>query len=131
MSVIDAWPFQQAIYSAVAAAVAAEGLEVFDHIPTNPPAEYIRLEGFDIANASSKDTERGRHSVMIRVISRPVAGATSTSGQSRIHALCDLVHAAVKDLTHGRGRMNFEYKNVESGEDGATDSGVLRYTITI
>jgi hypothetical protein len=131
MTVADAWPLQQAVYSAVAAAVASEGIPVLDHTPTNPPDEFVRLDGMNIDDASFKDTERGRHSVIIGFFARPVDAATSTRGQARVHEILGLIHAAVKDLTYGRGRMNFEYKSVDSGEDGITTSGMLRYTIHV
>lgn len=131
MAVSDAWPFQQAVYSAVSAALASEGLAVFDHVPTNPPKEFVRLEGFDINDASWKDTERGRHPVMIRVVTRPVDDTETTLGQKRLHDLSALIHDAIKDLRYGRGRMQFEFKNVESDDDGATMMALLRYTIVI
>lgn len=131
MTVSDAWPLQQAVYSAIAAAVASEGVQIFDHTPTNPPDEFIRIDGLNISDASWKDTERGRHSVMISFYTRPVAGSGSSPGKKRIHEILALVHVALKDLTYGRGRMNFEFKDVDSGEDGATNSGMLRYTITV
>lgn len=131
MTVSDAWPLQQTVYSAVAGAMAAEGVEVFDHVPTNPPAEYVRLEGSNIDDTSWKDTERGRHSVVISAFTRPVGTAVSSVGQSRVKALCGLIHDAVKDLRHGKGRMQFEFMNVESDNDGVTSMGMLRYTIIL
>ncbi|MCG8668916.1 MAG: hypothetical protein MI867_05845 [Pseudomonadales bacterium] len=134
MAVSDAWPLQQAVYSVIVAALAdaSESIQVFDHVPHNAPTEHIRLEGFDVADDSFKDTERGRHPVMIGFFRRQVsADTTHERGQQRVHEVLDIIHGAVKDLRHGRGRMQFEFKDVETGEQGVSERGTLRYTITI
>lgn len=134
MAVTDAWPLQQAVYSAIVAALADAGetIPVFDFVPQNAETEHIRLDGFDVADESSKDTERGRHPVMIGFYRRQVSSDTPHArGQKRVHEVLDIIHAAVKDLRHGRGRMQFEFKDVETGEQGVSERGTLRYTITI
>lgn len=134
MAVTDAWPLQQAVYQAIVAALSDAGqtISIFDHVPQNAPTEHIRLEGFDVADDSFKDTERGRHPVMIGFFRRQVSPDTPHErGQKRVHQVLDIIHGAVKDLRHGRGRMQFEFKDVETGDDGVSERGTLRYTITI
>lgn len=131
MTVADAWPLQQQVYSTVAAAVAAEGLTVVDHVPTNPPDEFVRLDGLNIDDDSWKDSERGRHAFMIHFFVRPTSQGATTRGFGRVHTILAMIHAAVLAMTYNGKRPNFEYKNVDPDEDGVTTHGVLRYTITI
>ena len=131
MAVSDAFALQQAVFAAVNAVMVAQKVPVFDHQPMDAPQEFVRLDGMTIADESSKDTERGRHGIVIGFWMRPVEGLTSQRGFQRIHAITTILHDAVKDLRHGRGRMQFEFKDVEAGDDGASAYGTLRYTIVI
>lgn len=127
MPVSDSWPLAQAVEAAIKTALsnAGEDIKVVDYVLTSPPAEHIRLEGFDAAQTNmAKDTERTRHPVIVSYFK---AGAPP--GQKRVHAVLDIIHEALKDLRYQRGRMHFEYKDVESGNDKQVDRGMLRYTI--
>lgn len=131
MAVSDAFALQQAVFSAVDAVMVGQKVPVFDHQPTEPPQEFVRLDGMSVADESSKDTERGRHSMIIGFWMRPVKGVASQRGLRRVHEICAIIHDAVKDLRHGRGRMQFEFKDVDTDDDGASAYGTLRYTIII
>lgn len=131
MAVSDASALRLAVYNAISAARTSEGesestLPIYDHAPAAPPARFLRMEGFDIADDSFKDTERGRHSVQVAYFDS--AGAR---GQGAAMDVLNWVHVALKDLRVGRGRMQFEFMDVESGGEAEGDHGILRYTITI
>lgn len=134
MALSDAWPLQQSVFSAITTALADAGetIEIYDHVPTNAPREHIRLHGFDVRDDSWKDTERGRHPVMIGFYTKHADSSTPIArGQSRIHAVNSIIHGALKDLRHNGGRMQFEMSDVEMDDDGVTGRGTLRYTIII
>jgi hypothetical protein len=84
MTVEKGLDLQQAVFEVVSAAVAPlGGLSVFDHAPTDPPMEFIRLDGFSIGDESMKNAEIGRHSFVVSHFLRPVYEATHPRGQSR------------------------------------------------
>ncbi|MEL6310749.1 MAG: hypothetical protein AAFQ17_00025 [Pseudomonadota bacterium] len=127
MTVANAGPLQQAVFQAIEGALEASGqsIKVYDHVPTRAGDEFIRLEGIEAADASFKNEERARHSVQVSFFSR------ARRGQLRVKEVLGTIHNALKDLRFGRGRMQFEYMDVDLGTDTQGDSGALRYTITL
>lgn len=128
MTVAHALPLQQAVYQAVLAAVAP--LEVFDHPPTIPPAEFVRLDGFNINDMSMKNGEIGRHSFEVHHFLRPTTGGT-LRGQKRSKQILGQAHAAIMAATLCGTKANFEYLDVQPDEDGVSTHGRARYTIAL
>lgn len=131
MTVAKAFPLQVDVYNIVVAAVAAENLEIFDYAPSNPPDEFIRLDGFNVSDKSLKNKERGRHSFEVHIFLRPVSGSVVHRGQERPKAIMALIHADLNDASLQGGRVSFESMSVDRDNDGTTQHGRLRYSITI
>ncbi|MAI35081.1 MAG: hypothetical protein CMM07_25865 [Rhodopirellula sp.] len=124
---------QQDLYNALTSAITAEGesLEVLDHAPNPPLDEYIRIDGFNVADRSFKDRERGRHSFMVHYFSRPVTGSAQSRGQIRAKQVIGFLHAAVMSTTLNGKKPDFEYTEIDSDNDGTTQHGFARYSITL
>lgn len=131
MTISNALPFQGAIHTAISAALtsAGEALEIFDHVPSDPPAEYIRIDGPTGFDRSFKDNERLEHSVQISVFRQPVAGTTIARGNKRPHEIMTIVHDALKDLRFDRGRMRTEDYDLSSGDAVGAAHAWVRYSI--
>jgi choline dehydrogenase-like flavoprotein len=55
---------------------AAGGIPVYDHAPINPPAEYLRLDGFNIANVAMKKGQVARHAFEVHHFLANAGGVT-------------------------------------------------------
>lgn len=128
MTVSRAVQLQQEVYAVVSAAVAP--IPVFDHPPTTPPGEFIRLDGFNIADISPKNGEYGRHSFEVHHFLRPAAGG-SVRGQTRTKQILAQAHTAVMAATLCGDKANFEYQDVDPDEDGVSMHGRARYSIVL
>jgi hypothetical protein len=129
MTVSRSLDLQTRIFEVVSAAVSP--LEVFDHAPTHPPEEFVRLDGFSIGDASMKNGEIGRHSFEVHHFLRPVDGSPVPRGQTRTKTILATAHAALMAADVLGTRVNFEYQDIDTDIDGATMHGKCRYTITL
>ena len=129
MTVAHMSPLQAAVYALITAAV--QDVPVYDHIPAEPPVEFIRLEGFSVSDRSQKNGEIGLHAFEVHFYDRPIGLPTSSRGNKRRQDVLAAAHAA---LMAGRplGRpLNHEVLSIDKGGDGTTASGMSRYTITL
>lgn len=133
MALTDQDGFQTAIFTAITTALANAGetMPVYDHVPETIPVEHIRIGGLDVDFYPVKDGERGRHSLIVSFFRRQVGGAVTTMGQGRIHEVLNIIHADLDGLRYSRGRLRFEYSNVDDDREEKTMHGFLRYTIVI
>lgn len=134
MTVAQSWPLQEAVFSAVKNSVALETIvpPVKDYTPTNPPEEYIRIDGFSIADRSFKNQEQGQHSFMVHVFTKAAGTGTSkTRGQQRVKLLLKTIHEFMVQFEFDYKTVDFQYMDIEDDEDGTSQHGWLRYAITI
>lgn len=128
MTLALAGPLQAAVYQAVSAAVAP--IEVFDHVPTNPPGEFIRLEGFEVFDENFKNGEIARHSFEVHHFLRPGA-EKAFLGKKRTWEILALAHAAVMAADLLGTTAQLEYSDADSDADGVSMHGRARYTVTL
>jgi len=65
MTMQDAWPLQQAVFTICDA---ASGVETTNFAPSNPPARYCRIDGFSAFDMSRwKNGEKFEHSFIVHV----------------------------------------------------------------
>jgi len=131
MAITDAWPLQEAVYSAVSNAVFSEDILVVDHVLHDPPMEHVRIEGMEYADQSPKNAERGRHSFMISYYLRPGGEATTYVGLQRVWLILGMIHNAVKEVTVNNHKPRQRYMEATSDNDGHTQHGMIRYTIDL
>lgn len=131
MTVALMLPLQQAVFNAVSAVAAGFSIPVTDYAPIDPPGEYLRLDGFDVSDASPKNAEIARHAFEVHHFLRPVAGSTNPRGQLRTKTVLAAVHAAVMAANLAGSRAQHEYLDIDRDEDGATMHGRSRYTIVL
>lgn len=129
MTIAKALGLQADVYTAVSGA--AGSVPVYDHAPINPPGEYIRLDGFNIANVPMKRGQVARHSFEVHHFVANVTGATTTRGQSRSKTVLAAVHAALMGTTLQGYAPEFEYLNVDTDMDGTTAHGMSRYNVVL
>lgn len=128
MTVAKSLPLQQAVYQAVSAAVAP--LPVYDHAPTTPPPEFVRLDGFNINDLGRKNGEIARHSFEVHHFLRPTAEKFAV-GQKRTKEILALAHAAVMAADLAGSLAQFEYLDVSPDEDGVSMHGRARYSVVL
>jgi hypothetical protein len=128
MTVAQDWPLQQAIYATVTAAV--PDIPVFDHVPTDPPEEFIRLDAFHLEDESPKNGERSRHSFMVHHFLRPTLSA-STRGMARGKQVIATVHTALMATQPLGGRLDHENMGASPDPDGATAHVWSRYSVIL
>lgn len=128
MTVAKSLPLQGAVYATVVAAIPS--IEVFDHAPTNPPTEYVRLDGFNLTDLGFKNGEVARHSFEVHHFLRPSAQVL-WRGQSRSKAILAQTHAAIMAAVFLGTAVNFEYMDVQTDEDGVSTHGWARYSIAL
>jgi hypothetical protein len=131
MTVAKALGLQADVYAAVTAAVASFGIPVFDHAPTDPPDEFIRLDAFDTANITSKRGEMARHAFEVHHFVSPRAGDTFTRGQTRAKTVLAAAHAGVMAAALQGTTAEHEYFHVDTDIDGVTSHGMSRYTVVL
>jgi hypothetical protein len=129
MTVAQMVPLQTAIFTVVSAAV--PGMAVHDYVQTNPPAEFIRLDAFNMTGINFKSGEAGFHSFEVHFFSRPGAEGVTSRGTKRAKEVIAQIHAALMAATVLTTKLNQEYVQVETGEDGTTAHARARYTITL
>lgn len=67
MTIDRAWPFQQAVYQALAAAL--PGVQGYAFVPPEPPAQYWRIDGWTVSPEQAfKNRERAHHGVTVHLI---------------------------------------------------------------
>lgn len=128
MTVAQDWPLQQAVYATVTDAV--PDIEVFDHVPTDPPEEFIRLDGFHLDDESMKNGERARHSFMVHHFLRPTLDG-SKRGMARGKQTIATVHAALMATQPLGGRIDHETMDATTDPDGATAHVWSRYSVIL
>ncbi len=128
MTVDRAVQLQQEVYAAVSAAVAP--LPVFDHPPSLPPGEFLRLDGFTISDTSPKNGEMARHAFEVHHFLRPNGGG-AVRGQTRTKQILAAAHLAVMAATLCGKTADFEYQDVNPDEDSVSMHGRARYTIVL
>lgn len=133
MTIANALPLQGAVYSAITGALsgAGENLPVFDYVPSNPPAEYVRIDGLSGFDRSFKDNERLEHAFQVSVFRESVSGTTIKRGNKRVGQLLLILHNALKDLRFDRGRVRFETYSFPSDDPVGTAHAWARYTIVV
>lgn len=132
MTVQRALDLQERVFEIVSDAVLPFGeMPVFDHAPTDPPPEFIRIDGFNIADQSMKNGEIGRHSFMVNHFLRPVGETMNARGQSRSKEVLAAVHADLMAAEILGSTLNFEFQDVMTDIDGATAHVFCRYSITL
>ena len=127
MTVAKALQLQQAVYATVAA---ASGLTVYDHVPTDPPEEHIRIDGFNLVDDSTKNGERGRHSFMVHHFLRPGLGAAQR-GMKRGKEKIAAIHAALMASSPAGGTLDHEEMGAAPDMDGATAHVWSRYSVIL
>lgn len=128
MTVALSLPLQQAVYEAVSVAVAP--IPVYDHPPTNPPAEFVRLDGFSLTDLGRKNGEIARHSFEVHHFLRPGADKFAV-GQRRSKQVLALAHDAIMAADLVGSPAQFEYLDVDSDEDGVSMHGRARYSVVL
>ena len=131
MTIARSLDLQSELYSAVVAGVVAWGIPVYDHAPTMPPDEFIRLDGFSVANIPRKTREIARHAFEIHHFVRPVAAFPVMRGQTRSKTVLAAVHLAIMAASLQGTSAEHEYMSVDSDIDGITAHGISRYTIIL
>ena len=131
MTVAKSVPFQADVYAVVSDAVVVYGIPVFDHAPSNPPNEFVRLDGFNLTNIDSKRDEMARHSFEVHHFLTPTATDMFMRGQTRAKTVLATIHAAIMAAEFQGAPINHEYLTVDSDVDGVTSHGVSRYTAVI
>lgn len=119
---------QQQVFAAVSAAVAP--IPVLDHPPTNPPNEFVRLDGFNLTDLGIKNGEVARHSFEVHHFLRPTS-ENSYQGQMRTKTILGVAHAAIMAATLCGTKAQFEYSDVDPDMDGVSMHGRARYTIVL
>ncbi len=110
---------------------AASGIAVYDHAPANPPNEYIRLDGFNIADVPMKRGQVARHAFEVHHFVANVSGQNSTRGQSRSKTVLAAIHAALMASELQGTAPQFEYLTVDTDVDGTTAHGLTRYNVVL
>jgi len=131
MAISDAWPLQQAVFTAVTSAVSAEDIRVVDHVLQDPPMEHVRIEAMEYADDSPKNAERGRHSFVISYYLRPSGEFVTHVGLQRVWQVLGMIHAEVKAMTVNGNKPQQRYMEAVSDDDGQTQHGMIRYTINL
>lgn len=128
MTVAQDWALQQAVYDTIT--TEQPDIPVFDHVPTDPPEEFIRLDGFNVADESPKNGERSRHSFMVHHFLRPTL-STPTRGMKRGKEIIAAVHAALMASQPLGGRIDHETMDASPDPDGATAHVWSRYSVIL
>lgn len=129
MTVAQMGPLQTAVYNLVVAAV--PGMAVHDYVQTNPPAEFVRLEGFMFRDAQHKNGEAGEHFFEVHFFSRPGTEGVTQRGQIRAKTIIGQIHAALMAATVLGTTLTNEHVEVDPGQDGSTAHAKARYSITL
>lgn len=129
MTVSQAWPLQQAVYAIVAAA--AGSLPVFDHAPTDPPEEFLRIDGFGLSDQSPKKEERARHHFEVHHFLRPTATNTFRRGQKAGKLILATVHAALMASPILGRPLDHETMDFMPDSDGVTVHARSRYSVIL
>lgn len=129
MTVAKAVGLQTDVFTVVSAA--ASGIPVYDHAPVAPPGEYIRLDGFGIANVAMKRGQVARHAFELHHFLAQATGQTISRGQSRSKTVLMAIHAALMASELQGYAPEFEYLNIDTDVDGTTAHGMSRYTVVL
>ncbi len=127
MTVAKVLPLKAAIFNTVAS---ASGLTVFNHAPTDPPEEFIRIDGFSLVDDSTKNGERGRHSFLVHHFLRPGLSETHR-GTARGTEKLAAIHAALMASTPVGGNLDHEEAGEGTDIDGATAHVWSRYSVIL
>ena len=133
MTVALAMPIQEAVYDALRAALPAE-VPIFDHVRSDTPELFVRIDGWGVVDASSKNCEHGRHTCYVRVFHRPSGLSTHPAGQRTIKEIQVLAVAALHRLKPVAGdgaEIWHRESTVDTSDDGLTGDGLSRFQITI
>ena len=129
MSVADDLNLQVAIVALIKAAVPT--LEVYDHVPTNPGEEFIRVDGFHIEDDSPKNAERGRHSFIVHHFLRPVSSNSGPRGMTKGKQTIATIHAALMAARPLGRPLDFETMDAAPDPDGASAHVWTRYSVIL
>lgn len=94
-------------------------------------AEHIRLDGFDVNDASYKNGEQGRHAFEVHHFLRPLGNETAQNGITRAQTILAVIHAALMAGRFQGSGLRHEYLTAENDPDGVTTHGISRYTALI
>lgn len=134
MTVADSMPVQIAVYDALRGALPVS-VPIYDSVRANPPALFVRLDGWGVVDVSHKNCERGRHTCYVRVFQRPVGEAAHAIGQQTIKDLQVLIVAALTDLkpipSAHHATIKHRETTVDTSADGLTGDGLSRFQITL
>ena len=99
MAMQHLWDVQVGVFQAAKTAcdALAPPVEVRDHIPVDMPAEYVRLDGFEMAGDLYKNTLRNRHEFVIHYFAATREGEDATHGNKRSFAVMAAIDAALRD----------------------------------
>lgn len=131
-----AWELQQAVYTRLAAQLAGLGpggadVEVFDHVPSNPPRVHCRIDGFNIVQRQIK-ADKTLQGFNVHIFDRPTTGTTAARGQKTTKILQERVVAALHDWTpafSGAGMIQHNNSDILPDEDGLTQHGLSRFLV--
>lgn len=132
MTIQKAWPFQVAIYQAIATAL--PDVDGFAFQPDNAPDRYWRIDGWTLSPEQAfKNKETAYHGVMVHVIDAPAGG---TDDLQWVKETMATIHTAIngmrlddnsRGLTAQTGDARLEPK-----EDKVNDAhAFMRYTAAI
>ena len=131
MTVAKSVALRADVYTVVSAAVSGFSIPVYNRPPSDPPVEFIRMDGFEVQDAEFKVEEQGQHSFEIHHFDRPVGVSTTRDCIIRTETVLAAVHAALRADKIQGARVHHVYKTVDTDEDGITSHGVSRYTLLI
>jgi len=132
MTVSKAVALQAAIYGTVSVGADDFGIPTYDHPPAAPvPAEYVRIDGFEVSDLSFKSNEQARHAFEVHHFDRPVGAGETRNRRIRSKEVLAVIHAALMATKPEGGNLHHEYMAVSTDEDGVTAHGVSRYTVVL
>ncbi len=131
MTVALAVALQGAVFAIVKAAALPYGFPVLDEPPKKLPGEFIRLDGFEITDLSTKAGEQGQHHFEVHHFDRPVGEGLIRNRRVRSKTMLAVVHAALMAGRVEGARLHHEYLTVETDQDGVSAHGVSRYTVIL
>lgn len=134
MTIEQSWPLQEAVFAHLETHLSGKGLNdvgnvaVFDHIPSDAPDLYVRLEGFGVLGSQTKQDEIRTHLFEVHVFDRG-----SGRGRAEVARIAALVVGALKDWSpiNGASAISFLGSNPGPVENPATQHDVCRFSTDI
>ena len=147
MSAQQEWALQVAVYDRLIAqlmgqAPGGEDVEVYDHVPANPPRVHCRIDGFTVVQRAIK-ADKTLHGFTVHIFDRPTTQGSAARGQKTAKELQEKVIAALHGWrpidpslspagpVTGAGEIRHSDSYITPDEDGLTQHAVSRFTVYI